>query len=166
MSGHGGQIRDREGDEDDRLDETLCLWDGQLADDVMWEALLKVPAGVRVAFITDSCNSGTNYRAPHDYVKPMRARARKSGTELKCDFLHFAGCPDGKSSYGGSDGGVFTTALLGAYYDNLKLTYTDRFVDMTWKQWFEAARSRMPKNQTPVMSELGHVFSTERRAMK
>ena len=32
-SGHGGQLPDMNGDEDDGLDETWCLYDGELVDD-------------------------------------------------------------------------------------------------------------------------------------
>ncbi|WP_211320229.1 caspase family protein [Hymenobacter nivis] len=32
-SGHGGQLPDINGDEDDGLDETWCLYDGELVDD-------------------------------------------------------------------------------------------------------------------------------------
>jgi hypothetical protein len=35
VSGHGGQVKDTDGDEEDGLDETLCLWDGQCADDFL-----------------------------------------------------------------------------------------------------------------------------------
>src|SRR6185369_9336075 len=35
-SGHGGQVNDVNGDEDDALDETWCLWDRQLIDDELY----------------------------------------------------------------------------------------------------------------------------------
>lgn len=143
-SGHGGQVADKNGDEADRKDETICLWDGQLTDDLMYIALCKVPAGVRVVFITDSCNSGTNYKRPKNWVRVMEARASRAEGELACQFLHMGGCGDGESSFGGDTGGVFTTALLASLSPG-----------MSWKQWFAAASARMPRNQKPMYTEAG-----------
>ena len=62
-SGHGGQIPDVTGEEDDKLDETWCLYDGQLIDDEMYLELSRFAAGVRVLVFSDSCHSGTVLRA-------------------------------------------------------------------------------------------------------
>ena len=40
-SGHGGQVPDVSGDEDDGQDETWCLYDGQLIDDELYFELSK-----------------------------------------------------------------------------------------------------------------------------
>lgn len=58
-SGHGGQVPDINGDEDDGLDETWCLYDGQLVDDEIYEALSDFAPGVRVLVFSDSCHSGS-----------------------------------------------------------------------------------------------------------
>jgi len=58
-SGHGGQVPDINSDEDDALDETWCLYDGQLIDDEISSALAKFKQGVRVFVLSDSCHSGT-----------------------------------------------------------------------------------------------------------
>lgn len=70
-SGHGGFVPDTSGDEaldpdgeDDKQDETLCLFDGMLVDDeigVMWQAF---KPGVRAAVLLDCCHSGTGVKAP------------------------------------------------------------------------------------------------------
>lgn len=62
-SGHGGQIPDVSGEEVDKLDETWCLFDGQLIDDELYLALSRFKAGVRVLVLSDSCHSGTVVRA-------------------------------------------------------------------------------------------------------
>jgi hypothetical protein len=58
-SGHGGQVRDVTGEEDDKRDETWCLYDCQLIDDELYFELAKFAAGVRILVLSDSCHSGT-----------------------------------------------------------------------------------------------------------
>jgi metacaspase-1 len=62
-SGHGGQVADVTGEEDDKQDETWCLYDSQLIDDELYMELTKFAEGVRVLVFSDSCHSGTVTRA-------------------------------------------------------------------------------------------------------
>ena len=62
-SGHGGQVADVTGDEDDHQDETWCLYDGELIDDELYVELSRFATGVRVLVLSDSCHSGTATRA-------------------------------------------------------------------------------------------------------
>jgi metacaspase-1 len=62
-SGHGGQVPDRNHDEPDLQDETWCLYDGELIDDEINQALARFKAGVRVLVLSDSCHSGTVTKA-------------------------------------------------------------------------------------------------------
>lgn len=64
FSGHGGQVPDVSGEEIDKLDETWCLFDGQLIDDELYYELSRFKAGVRILVLSDSCHSGTVVRAP------------------------------------------------------------------------------------------------------
>lgn len=62
-SGHGGQVDDVTGEEEDKKDETWCLFDGEFIDDELYFELSKFAAGVRVLVLSDSCHSGTVTRA-------------------------------------------------------------------------------------------------------
>ena len=62
-SGHGGQVPDVTGEEEDKKDETWCLYDGQLIDDELYFELSRFAAGVRILVLSDSCHSGTVTRA-------------------------------------------------------------------------------------------------------
>lgn len=65
-SGHGGQVRDVNGDEDDFEDETWCLYDGQLLDDELYLLWQRFRPGVRVLVFSDSCHSGSVTRMISD----------------------------------------------------------------------------------------------------
>jgi metacaspase-1 len=72
-SGHGGQVPDVTGEEQDKKDETWCLYDGELIDDELYLELSRFEDGVRVLVLSDSCHSGTVTRAPltePDAVRP------------------------------------------------------------------------------------------------
>jgi hypothetical protein len=71
-SGHGGQVDDVSGEEDDKLDETWCLFDGQLIDDELYLELSRFAKGVRVLVLSDSCHSGTVTRAAPPPATPGR----------------------------------------------------------------------------------------------
>lgn len=75
-SGHGGRVKDSDGDEDDGYDETIYPVDhdryqgesGQIVDDEMHEILVRpLPRGVRLTCIFDSCHSGTALDLPYVY---------------------------------------------------------------------------------------------------
>jgi hypothetical protein len=59
-SGHGGQLPDLNSDEEtDAQDETWCLYNGELVDDEIYQALARFAKGVRILVFSDSCHSGT-----------------------------------------------------------------------------------------------------------
>jgi hypothetical protein len=77
-SGHGGQVKDMNKDEFDRLDETWCLYDGQLLDDEIFWCLSKFKKGVRIVAMIDCCHSGTSLKAIQDkQVKDPYPRRKK-----------------------------------------------------------------------------------------
>jgi metacaspase-1 len=69
FSGHGSQVRDRNGDEfKDKLDEILCPhdmdWDGvYIVDDELQKVFSGLPKGAVLDVLLDSCHSGTGTRA-------------------------------------------------------------------------------------------------------
>jgi hypothetical protein len=59
-SGHGGQVKDTNGDEaGDNMDETWVLFDRQLVDDELFDLWSKFHEGTRIFVLSDSCHSGT-----------------------------------------------------------------------------------------------------------
>ncbi|OAD05201.1 hypothetical protein MUCCIDRAFT_130258, partial [Mucor lusitanicus CBS 277.49] len=76
FSGHGGRVKDTDGDEDDGYDETIYPVDhdryqgdsGQIVDDEMHAIMVRpLPRGARLTCIFDSCHSGTALDLPYVY---------------------------------------------------------------------------------------------------
>jgi len=65
-SGHGGQIPDEASDEDDRYDETWCLYDRQLIEGELRRLFARFKKGVRIVVLSDSCHSGTVVKLRRD----------------------------------------------------------------------------------------------------
>jgi hypothetical protein len=157
-SGHGGQQRDSDGDEEDRQDETLCWWDGEIIDDQIAFCLKTLRKCVRVLFVTDTCNSGTNYRGRGRVRRSTPKRVHVPATDgFNGTLLHFGGCADGRSSYGSDQGGEFTIALLDVLSKARKpLNYTEGF---------DRAAKRMPRYQKPVFAPWGSPNFHDREAL-
>jgi hypothetical protein len=101
FSGHGSRIRDIDGDEADRtlndyLDEILCLYDmdpafrdpnGYLTDDEVSQWTRKLPPGVKLTVIFDTCHSGTATRAIGSrFLTPLPASSAERPT-IKSRYL-------------------------------------------------------------------------------
>jgi metacaspase-1 len=72
FSGHGGQVVDRSGDEEDGYDETLIPMDwkvaGHIVDDECYDVMVRrLPAGARLTAVLDACHSGTGLDLPYQH---------------------------------------------------------------------------------------------------
>lgn len=114
FSGHGGQQADLNDEEDDSQDETLIAYDRPIIDDELSQLWPLFQRGVRIVMLSDSCNSGTNYRNLFNKRAPLgRSTPIEFGEvpNMKAQMIHFSGCRDGKTSSGYQLGGAFTMAL-------------------------------------------------------
>lgn len=73
FSGHGGQISDKDGDEDDGMDETLIPVDftssGQITDDkLLLELVEPLPRDSLMTCLMDCCHSGTVLDLPYRFT--------------------------------------------------------------------------------------------------
>jgi hypothetical protein len=136
-SGHGGQVRDTNGDEADRMDETWVLFDRQVVDDELYALWSRFRKGVRIFALSDSCHSGTVVRAVPDFIEGgdrVRAMPRSVGKKVeaaharlyraiqkenppakqaavKAAVILISGCMDNQYSMDGPRNGAFTGAL-------------------------------------------------------
>ena len=141
FSGHGSQIRDRDGDElKDHLDEIICPhdmdWDGTyVVDDDLKKVFSKLPKGVNLDVLLDSCHSGTATRemaAPsgEPIVKqrflppPVDILCREEdglpvkklmrGNPAAMNHVLFSGCRDNQTSADANINGAYNGAFT--YY--------------------------------------------------
>ena len=97
FSGHGSQVRDRNGDElEDGLDEILCPtnldWNDPFTDDILAALFKTIPAGVFFTMLCDSCLSG-------DTTIPLldgTEKTIKQMTEEGGDFWVYSSKPNGE----------------------------------------------------------------------
>lgn len=139
-SGHGAQIPDYNNDEEDALDETWCLFDGQLIDDELKKLWALFKKGVRIFITSDSCHSGsvikalgfnnsnsiselnvkvmpseialrTFYKNKSFYDKIIKTLTPENAIDIKASVKLISGCQDYEYSYDGTYNGVFTAHL-------------------------------------------------------
>lgn len=160
LSGHGGQVADTNGDEADGLDETVCLWDGQMVDDHVLEIITKLPPGLRVLLVTDTCHSEGNFRAFVRYAKKIvtlgalgqkprtRPLVRKIARGWDGQLIQLAACREAGVSHGDSTlGGTWTSALTAAFP-----------TAATLRAWFDSAKKTVDdERQQPQWVEFGNV---------
>lgn len=141
FSGHGSQIRDRDGDElADQLDEILCPadmnWDnGYIVDDELGELLGRLPEGCLLEVFLDACHSETGTRDfrrenPHPtksrFLKPpvdiaarhdgdnLTTRSFKSPTRSSMKHILWAACKADQTSADANIDGTYNGAFT--YY--------------------------------------------------
>jgi len=159
-SGHGSQVRDRNGDElKDYMDEILCPtdldWDKPFCDDDVAWLFAKKADGVFLTFICDSCHSGsmtrnvTSFSGPEEkpdqprYIQPpLDIKSREGIEELNVhkvgentlDHVLISGCRDDQTSadayIDGKWQGAMTASLIQAIKNNPYRDWTHIHADV------------------------------------
>lgn len=100
-SGHGSWEMDKNGDEKDKRDEKICLLDGWVHDDVLYQIMVKnLPIGVKLRCLFDCCNSGTIIDLPYRYQESWAGYTIENvavGSAGK-DVIMISGCRDDQTS--------------------------------------------------------------------
>jgi len=148
-SGHGSQVRDRDGDElSDQLDEILCPvdmnWDDPFLDDTLYNIFKNLPQGVYLTMLCDACHSGTMTRNPHatrylappfdiaarslDRELPIKTMGAKDDSSSQRHVL-FSACKDNQTAADASINskyqGAFTWALTAVIRENPNITWIE-----------------------------------------
>lgn len=183
-SGHGGFVLDRSGDEEDRLDETWCLYNGQLLDDELKQLWTLFDEGVRIFVLSDSCHSGTVLKASvsleteeskifqkkllsysvakevyvknQDFYRKLEEQVGwVSDEDVKASVKLFAACQDPQVSY------TMTFAKNSIFTEKLKEVWDNGKFSGTYAEFFEKVKEKvmaldfLPTVQTPNLFPLG-----------
>jgi metacaspase-1 len=158
-SGHGTQVLDESGDEEDGYDEALYLYDGVFTDDALRELLNGANAGVHVFVITDSCFSGTITRkvGQDALAKPRFVRSQNipEGAKLVKAFITeenmkeivLTGCSDTETSSDALIGGKFWGAMTYYALQSFK-------PGQTYTQFHKILRTKLPTAKYPQSPQL------------
>lgn len=137
-SGHGSQVRDYNGDEQDGKDEVICPSDygsqGFIVDDQIFDTLVKpLPAGCKLFAIMDCCHSGTIMDLKFSFSPEKQNRQISQTGNKSCDahVVIISGCRDEQTSADAFIGGAYAGAMTAAFATCLT-------------QWFQVHK-RYPK---------------------
>lgn len=159
-SGHGTQVIDNSGDEEDGYDEALYLYDGVFTDDQMRSALSGIKDGVHVFFISDSCFSGTITRKINlneavgkprfvvtDPIPPTAKPVTKFLLQENMKEIVLTGCSDMEYSY---------DAYINGKWNGAMTAYAIKSIipGSTYNQFYSILRSLLPSNQYPQTPQL------------
>lgn len=129
-SGHGTQVYDANGDEEDSVDEALVLhdsdWDSMFTDDLIREIFKDFPADAYCTFLFDTCFSGGMFRFTKTKgvrqirkyrVKIANAKGRRTKLAHRAtsNSVMISACQEGQYS----EEAVFADNVEGAFTHNL-----------------------------------------------
>lgn len=102
-SGHGGQLRDRSGDEkEDRMDECILPADfaqnGVITDDFVKKLLRMFDEDTKVTCVFDCCHSGTICDLKYAYSNYGQSTVNCLSSLCKADVCVISGCMDEQTS--------------------------------------------------------------------
>ncbi|MFJ7067680.1 caspase family protein [Streptomyces sp. NPDC101115] len=174
-SGHGGQVPDVTGpdDEPDRRDETLVLYDRQFLDDEVHQEFLRFDDGVRIVTFFDCCHSGSSVELPgaaditgrylpepkqvelyerdrdfyDDLQRTIAKHAVAAGDGQGPPVILISACQDNQTAADGPVNGAFTGALLEVWGDG---TFRGDY-----RTFHRAIQRRLPPSQSPNLYTTG-----------
>lgn len=149
-SGHGGNYKFPDTkDEEDGMDEFLCLWDNYLRDNEIWNIITKCRG--RVWLIFDCCHSRTMFKMLY-FTQASAVHALDTAT-APVNMMCWSGCNDDQYSYGSSAGGELTNAFFKYYKEGI--TYSDL--------WSKIQKdTHLKRTQTVYMTIIGSGFEKKK----
>lgn len=157
-SGHGTLARDINGDEVSGYDQAWYLYDGLLIDDQLHAVLSKIPEGVTVILVIDSCHSGSStrnnsYKPTYRYIAPKFEVDPKLPVRnlvlTDMNWITLAACRDDQTAADAYIASLDKYHGIHSYYalNTLRRTYT-------YVEWYDTIRQYLPNSyfdQEPVL---------------
>jgi metacaspase-1 len=183
FSGHGAQVRDRDGETDeleDGLDEVLCPydmdWDEHYISDDYLQETLQVPDGVVLEVILDACHSGQGStqvgfpgarpssddpdRQPRFVAPPVDVLIRHTGSQLPVQRL-FRSAARASTTVLWSSCAEFQTAADARINGNFNGAFTFYFCEHLRQSQGAMARAELLRRVRNSLSENGYSQTPE-----
>jgi hypothetical protein len=143
-SGHGSYVPDIHGDEPDKIDETLYLYDGNFDHDEIEGILKDVPDGILFVLFLDSCFSGNKPRDLNSKIRfmppkeslPSYNKVKRAIRSLD-NVIVFSACAENETSADAEINGTFNGAFSYYLWNTLKREYT-------YREWFKQVCLYLP----------------------
>jgi hypothetical protein len=171
FSGHGTNEEDMDGDEPNKLDEALCMYDGLIIDDDLRAMLKNLNPECSFLFVADCCHSGTitrnflrtinnndvriRYMPPEDvddmgYSFGFRSISNQLFVpEEGMQEILLSGCKDHEYSYDAVFNGVPYGAMT--YFSNQILRKNP---NLTYEQFHDELMKFLPSRKYPQSPQL------------
>jgi hypothetical protein len=177
-SGHGGQLRDQNGEELTGIDSTLVPYDymtkGQIRDDFIYSYMINLlPAGVKLFGLVDACHSGSSFDLRYQITdqSTMKAldasgqwqyqsgalntallfRENKKYVKSNAEVYMLSGCQDQQTSADAFMNGRYTGALTDCF---LKTLSKFNKKQMKWKHLLYNTRGFLIENNFDQIPQL------------
>lgn len=155
-SGHGSNTLDKNGDEKDGRDETICPVDGRnITDDELFNIIVRnLPAGVKLRVVSDSCHSGSVLDLPYRFDDLHQAPIVENQNKVNADVVMISGCKDSQFSMDAYINGKNTGALTWSFIEALRYLKTSKR-PCTWKNLIGGMRYELLRrgfDQVPQLS--------------
>lgn len=181
FSGHGQQMTDLNGDEEDRKDESWIPYDAykkpcnkdhgekHLSDDEICVLLTKIKYKIGISgkliVVVDACHSGTSTWSDNQeadiirgtneiFLTPTISYAGKRPKFIWKNWVTISACKDNQNNYElrGKNIGKLSYALYELIKSNS--SFTDKQFESLLKQYF--AKTSSPHEQTPIISGIAN----------
>lgn len=181
FSGHGQQMTDLNGDEEDRKDESWIPYDAykkpcnkdhgekHLSDDELCVLLTKIKYKIGISgkliVVVDACHSGTSTWSDNQeadiirgtneiFLTPTISYAGKRPKFIWKNWVTISACKDNQNNYElrGKNIGKLSYALYELIKSNS--SFTDKQFESLLKQYF--AKTSSPHEQTPIISGIAN----------
>ena len=135
FSGHGSQTRDTNGDEIDKIDETIVGCDlKDVTDDELKKIITdNVKSNVTLFCVFDSCHSGTVLDLKYQYLDSLNYNSfseNNTNLETNGNVIMISGCMDSQTSNDTNILGVYRGAMLWSFLDTINKNSSISYVDL------------------------------------
>jgi hypothetical protein len=182
FSGHGTNVKDQNGDEQDKRDEALCLYDKLLIDDELRDMFSQLPKDVSLTFISDCCHSGTitrsflstlydedapraRYLPPEDdeeafEIVPKSVAKKLMHPQGDMNEVLISGCNPTQYSYDAKISNQFQGAMSANAIAVIKEN-----PECTYDEFYKKLRKRLPTRRFPQTPQLEGSPENKKRKM-